>query len=545
MKTGTVVLILATTALAGAGGYWLGQHGEAALSGFVLPGLPWATATPGGHEGHGNASGPRPETGGTTAANGRPRKVLYYRNPMGLPDTSPVPIKDEMGMDYLPVYEAEAAPVAHEGHGGAAPPAPAGGTAGNQPRKILYYRNPMGLPDVSPAPKKDGMGMDYVPVYEDEAAAGGTVKVSADRVQMLGVRTEPAALRRLERDVRALGTLDSIERNLQVVSTKFPGWVEALHADTTGLPVKAGTVLMELYSPELVTAQQDYLTAIKSGTPGLGEAALRRLRNWDISEDQLQRLRREGTVARTLSVRSPISGVITLKDVFQGQMIEPGRHLYHIVDLSRLWVLAEVFEQDIGFIREGQGAAVTVPAFPGRVLEGKVAFVHPGANPDTRTTQVHIEIDNPDGLLRPALSAAVELRVPLGSGPVVSVPDSAVLDSGSRQVVLVERREGQFEPRPVRLGARTGGFVEIRSGLADGERVVVRANFLIDAESNLKAALSGFAPQAGPVTAEGATPGGAAPAGVAPAAAGGQPASAPSGQPASAGGHAGHGSAKP
>ena len=374
-------------------------------------------------------------------------------------------------------------------------------------KKILYYRNPMGLPDTSPVPKKDPMGMDYVPVYEggDEPQSNGReIKVSTEKVQRLGVRTEAARMRELTQTVRAVGTMQIDERRINTVSPKFEGWIERLDVSTTGQQVTRGQPLMEVYSPDLVTAQQEYLIAargiqavrdaspeIQTSMKQLMASALMRLRNWDISEQELQRLEREGTVRRTVTLHSPVTGVVVEKPALKGMRFMPGEALYRISDLSSVWLLADVFEQDLGAVRPGQSAKITVNAYPGKTFTGKVAFFYPTVTPETRTGKVRIELANPGGLLKPSMYANVELA----SGPArkaVTVPMSAVIDSGVRQVVLVQLGEGRFDPREVRLGARANEYVEVLDGVKEGESVVVAANFLIDAESNLKAALSGF-----------------------------------------------------
>ncbi|MBF0157078.1 MAG: efflux RND transporter periplasmic adaptor subunit [Magnetococcales bacterium] len=388
----------------------------------------------------------------------------------------------------------------HTEHGATASPA-----AGKGERKILYYRNPMGLPDTSPTPKKDAMGMDYVPVYEDEAGDGTTVRLSLDKVQKLGVRSEAAALRSLARPIRAVGTVQVDERLLQVVSMKYKGWIERLHADTTGQKVRRGQPLMEVYSPGLVLAQQEYAAAASAiaslenadaeslGTARqLAEGALLRLRNWDISESQVAQLRNKGEIRRTLTVLSPVDGVVLEKNAIKGMRFMPGEVLYRLADLSTVWLMAEVFEQDVGMVREGQEAKVTLNAIPGKLFKGRVSFIYPTLAAETRTVKVRIELPNRSGELRPALYATVELTAPTGEEQILAVPDSAVLNSGTRQVVLVERGEGQYEPRPVQVGVQGGGYVQIREGLKEGEKVVVRANFLIDAEANLKGALGHF-----------------------------------------------------
>lgn len=436
------------------------------------------------------------------AAAAEERPVLYYQDPSGKPTYSYGPKKDAAGRDYLPVYDDAA------GIASAASPPPKPAAAPKGERKILYYRNPMGLPDTSPTPKKDWMGMDYLPVYEgEEPGSDNAVTVSPAKVQRLGVRTEPAALRELTRTIRANGTVQPDERREWIVSTKFEGWIEKLHVNATGQAVRRGQPLMEVYAPELVAAQQEYLLAwrslkdmagagetIRASAEQLAEAALQRLKNWDISSDQIKRLQREGTFARTLTLRAPASGIVMEKMAVQGMRFAAGDPLYRLADLSTVWLIANVFEQDLAAVREGQKATVTVTAYPGTAFTGKVAFVYPSVNPETRTAKVRIEIANPDGRLKTDMYASIALAAGAGTGPVLAIPDSAVLDSGTRQVVLVDRGEGRFEPRPVTLGTFADGYYEVTSGLKVDEPVVVGANFLIDAEANLKAALQAFTP---------------------------------------------------
>ncbi len=481
------------------------------------------------------------------------RQPLYYRDPSGGPDFSPTPKKDAQGRDYIPVYEDEqiapaSTPAPATAHAPApgrqplyyqdpsgkpeysattsksadgrdfvpvyedtgAPPQPAAASAPASPGgrgRILYYRNPMGLPDSSPAPKRDAMGMDYIPVYEDEAnQPAGTVTVSPERVQMLGVRTEAATERAMTRTIRAVGTVAVDERRLAVVAPRFEGWIQKLLVNETGQPVRRGQPLFEVYSPELAAAEQEYVIArqsegamahadpaMRSGTAGIAAAALARLRNFDLPADEVARLRRTGAVGRTLTLTSPMDGVVLEKAALQGMRFAPGETLYRIADLSTVWLLADVFEQDLGLVGPGQEASIAMTAYPDRRFAGKVTFVYPTLNAATRAAKVRVEIPNPDQLLKPDMYATVEIAALLGSKPVVAVPDSAVLDSGTRQVVLVERAPGRFEPRTVATGRRADGQVEIRSGVAAGEKVVVGANFLIDAESNLRAALQSFA----------------------------------------------------
>ena len=389
-------------------------------------------------------------------------------------------------------------------------------------RKLLYYRNPMGLPDTSPVPKKDPMGMDYIAVYEGEEDAGGEggapqVRFSTEKVQKLGVRTEAASLRVLDRLVRAAGRVEPDERRVVAISPKFEGYIERLHVNVTGQAVGKGQPLFEVYSPELVSAQREYALAIEgvqamkeadstasSGMRQLAESSLARLKNWDISDAQVKALARSGEAKRTLTFRSPVSGIVTDKKALQGMRFMPGETLYQVTDLSSVWVIADVFEQDIGLVKRGGQARVTVNAYPGKVFEGRITYVYPTLTAGTRTVPVRVELANPGMLLKPAMFAEVALSVD-GQAQVLAIPESAVIDSGTRRIVLVQVGEGRFEPREVRIGARDAHYVEVLDGVEEGEAVVVTANFLIDAESNLKAAVGSMGGQGSP--APGTLPG--------------------------------------
>jgi Cu(I)/Ag(I) efflux system membrane fusion protein len=376
-------------------------------------------------------------------------------------------------------------------------------------KKLLYYRNPMGLPDTSPTPKKDPMGMDYVPVYEggadEEAAAPGQVVISTQKVQKLGVRVEAAQLRSLDRVVRAAGRVEPDERRLYTIAPKFEGYVERLHVNVTGQAVGIGQPLFEAYSPELVSAQREYaiaaqgVTALKdagsqaqAGMQQLAQSSLLRLKNWDISEEQIKALSSTGATQRTLTFRSPVSGIVMEKKAVQGMRFMPGEMLYQVADLSRVWVIADVFEQDLGLVKNGAKANISINAYPEKTFAGTVTNVYPTLKAETRTVPVRVELANPGLLIKPGMFAQVELQVaakPKG----VTVPVSAVIDSGTRQIVLVQIKEGRFEPREVKISARSDTYIEVLSGVKEGEQVVVAANFLIDAESNLKSAVGGFA----------------------------------------------------
>ena len=371
-------------------------------------------------------------------------------------------------------------------------------------KKLLYYRNPMGLPDTSPVPKKDPMGMDYLPVYEGEDETGSGLKISAEKIQKLGVKSEPAKLQILDKTVRASGRVEIDESRTFMVTAKFEGYIERLYVNTSGQPVGRGQPLFEVYSPELVSAQREYALAAqgvgKLGEAGgeaqgamrqLAESSLQRLKNWDISDEQVKALARSGEARRTLTFRSPVAGVVTEKKAVQGMRFMPGETLFQIADTAAVWVLADVFEQDIAAVNVGQKAKIRINAYPGEVFEGRIAYVYPTLKAETRTVPVRIELANPKGKLKPAMFADVDIPAG-GAQPVLTVPASAVIDSGSRQTVVVQLGEGRFEPRQVKLGQRGGEFVQVLDGVREGEMVVSSANFLIDAESNLKAALEGM-----------------------------------------------------
>ncbi|GKS68357.1 membrane fusion protein, Cu(I)/Ag(I) efflux system [Nitrosomonas sp. PY1] len=372
-------------------------------------------------------------------------------------------------------------------------------------KKILYYRNPMGS-DASPIPKKDPMGMDYLPVYEGEESTNESlIKISTEKIQKLGVRTETASMRQLVRTIRAVATIQADERKLYTLVTKFEGWIHRLYVNTTGQAVKKGEILMDVYSPDLVTAQQEYLIAgkglqavvesetdVKAAMKRLASSALHRLRNWDISEIELQRLQREGVAKEHVALRSLTNGVVLEKPSIEGKRFVPGEVLYKIADLSRVWVLADVFEQDLGMIHPRQKVTIRVDAYPEKIFTGEVAFIYPQVTPETRTAIARIVLDNPDGLLKPDMYARVEFASFHTDNKVLTIPDSSVLDTGTRRIVLVDLGEGRYEPRTVKLGMHADGFVEVLGGVQVDEAVVIKANFLIDAESNLKAAIGNF-----------------------------------------------------
>jgi Cu(I)/Ag(I) efflux system membrane fusion protein len=370
-------------------------------------------------------------------------------------------------------------------------------TADSDARKLLYYRNPMGLPDTSPVPKKDSMGMDYIPVYAGEETEDKEgFSVSATKVQKLGVQSEAATMRELGRSLRLNARIATDEQRLYTLAPKFEGWVEKLYVNTTGQRVRKGEPLFEVYSPELVSALRelelakhglaelkDADEAAQQSMQRLVEASAARLKNWDVAGAQLNGDR--------VTYHTPANGIVLEKMAVEGMRFMPGEKLYRIADLSMLWAIADVTEQDIGGIRLGSDVQVTVDAMPGRTFTGKVDFIYPTLNEMTRTVQVRIVLPNTDGALKPAMYAHAQIATGKPS-KVLTIPTSAVIDSGTQQTVLVRLNEGRFAPRVVTLGQRSDDYVEVTSGLTEGEQVVTRANFLLDSESNLQAAFSGM-----------------------------------------------------
>jgi Cu(I)/Ag(I) efflux system membrane fusion protein len=466
------------------------------LSGVMLLAVGLAAGAAGGYwyaRPHDHPLSPASSTlSGDAAAD---RKVLYYRAPDGSPHWSAQPKRDARGRDYLPVYADEEPAL---GPGGELTKAT---RAKNGARRILYYRNPMGLPDVSPVPKKDPMGMDYIPVYEGDAPdEGNTVRVSLDKIQRSGVRSEAVERRVIVRPVRAVGTATHDETRLTIVTMRSDGYIEDLFVNKTGQHVHAGEPLFRVYSPDIQRAQIDLIVAMRSTPRGAAgseagqslEGAMQRLRNLGVPEERIRDIRDKGVNPRTLDWPAPASGDVIEKRVINGQRVTAGMDLYRIADHSRVWLIADVAEADLAEIRPGTRVSVTFRAYPMQPIESEVAFIYPELKAETRTARVRIELANPDNRLKPDMYADVVFLAGAAAQPVVAVPASAVIDSGDRQVVLVVKGEGRFEPRPVKLGRRGDGYVEVVDGVRAGEEVVTSATFLIDAESNLRAALQGF-----------------------------------------------------
>jgi Cu(I)/Ag(I) efflux system membrane fusion protein len=415
--------------------------------------------------------------------------VIYYRHPDGLSAYSLTPAKTPDGRDYLPVPKA--ADISFD-------PAEEGPALADaqKPRKLKYYRNPMGLPDTSPVPKKDSMGMDYIAVYDDEDADDGTVKISPGKLQKTGVRSEQVERRVLNTAVRAPATIELDERRVSIVSFRFEGFIERVENVTTGQHVHKGQPLMRVYSPALASAAAQYVSVYgaKAGsgiTSQAIEGAKRRLENLGMSAQAIAEIERTGDTALSVPWLAPQDGEILERAAVNGMRAAPGAVLFRIADHQVVWAIADIAERDLGLISIGQAVSVRPRAYPNRVFNGEVALIYPHMNAQTRTARIRVELPNPEALLRPDMYADVEIATGSGS-PVLTVSSSAVIDSGERQLVLLDKGDGRFEPRTVKLGRRGDGRVEIMEGLTADDKVVVSANFLIDAESNLKAALQGL-----------------------------------------------------
>lgn len=413
--------------------------------------------------------------------------VVYFRDPDGKPFYSLAAKNTDDGRAYVAVRASE--DVSFDG----AWPASTAAVPASGERKIKFYRNPMGLPDTSPAPKKDSMGMDYIPVYEGDDTDDGSVRISLGKVQRTGVETAIAGTLPITRTLKAPGVVALDERRISVIAPRFEGFVISTGTATSGAHIKKGETLATVYGQEILVQAARLLTeqarsANDEESQGGIVGAARRLRNLGVPDTFIDKVKRDRRVPDTLMIDAPFDGIVLERTVVDGQAFKPGDVLYRIADHSVVWVLADIPESDVGTVQPGQPVTVHTRTYPGRAFKGKVALVYPHLMKETRTGRIRVELDNPDLALLPDMYADVDIET--GSGkPVVVVPSSALIDSGSRKVVIVAQGEGRYQPRDVKIGKSGDGLVEITDGIADGDRVVVNGNFLIDAESNLQAAL--------------------------------------------------------
>lgn len=412
------------------------------------------------------------------------KKPLFYRSPMNPSVTSPVPAKDAMGMDYVPVF-------AEDNHA--------------REGEILFYRNPMNPEITSPVPAKDAMGMDYVPVYtKDNAGAdesAGSVKIDAVTVQNMGVRTATAKMSMLSHVVRAVGRVDYDEERIVRLHPKTEGWIETLRVDKTGERVKKDQDLLSIYSPQLVASQQEYILAlnnlkvlkkspiedIRRGAEELVNSSRERLKLLDVPAHQLHDLTYNQNIRKTLHIHTPADGIVINIGAREGQYVTPETELYMIADLSKVWVYADIYEYELPWVKVGDPVEMQLAGVPGRIFNGHLAFIYPYAEAKTRTIKVRLVFDNAELLLKPELFAEVTIYAGKQVDAVV-IPSEAVIRSGAKTQVFVVRGAGKFEPRQITTGLLSNNEIAVLDGLKEGEEVVTSAQFLIDSESKLREA---------------------------------------------------------
>ena len=413
------------------------------------------------------------------------RVVLFYRNPMNPEITSPIPAKGSMGMDYIPVYAKQET---------------------QAERVVLFYRNPMNPEITSPIPAKGSMGMDYIPVYADRrltVESAGTVTIDPVVVQNMGVRTSTVQRKSFARTVRALGRVDVNEERILRLHPKVEGWVEEIFIDKSGEMVAEDDILLGIYSPKLVATQEEYLLALASqeavteltipevrkGAGQLVESSRTRLEFFDVPDHQIRELEESKKVKKSLHIHSPASGTVINVGVRRGQYVTPKTELYQITDLSEVWVYAQVYDYELPWIKVGDEVEMALASLPGEAFAGVLSYIYPYAEAKTRTTKVRIVFDNANFKLRPEMLADVKIQADV-QHDVLVIPTEAVVRSSDEPQVFVDRGEGKYEPRTVRLGVSSGNQVVVLSGLKQAEKVVTSAQFLIDSESKLNEAIS-------------------------------------------------------
>lgn len=380
------------------------------------------------------------------------------------------------------------------------------GHADHEGDEIAYWTCAM-----HPSVRQDGPGecpicsMTLLPVTREDASSG-ILRIDEARQRRIGVRTGRATIRPMQLSIRAVGRTTYDEAKVRDVTLKLAGWIEKLYVNQTGQPVRRGQPMLSIYSPELYAAQQEYLLAIRSrhaaqhtGAPDradyLVRAARERLRLWDLSAAQIDQIERTQKPVEHMPILSPVSGYVVEKNVFEGAAVVPGQMLFRVADLSTIWVEADVYEADLGAVRVGQRAKVTMSYMPGRELEGTISYVYPWLDPSTRTGKVRIELPNPNHELKPEMYANVHLVS--DRGMQLMVPESSVIQTGPRQLVFVDLGDGRFEPRPIRAGGRSDGWIEVLEGLREGDRVVTAANFMISSESRIRSAEQSWSGEGG------------------------------------------------
>lgn len=449
--------------IVGAGGFYIGRITQKP----VAAGGPGAGTTPPGE-----------------------REILYWHAPMDPTEIYDAPGKSRMGMDLVPVY-ADEEENKEEGRA----------------REILYWQAPMNPAEIYDSPGKSAMGMDLVPVYADEAGSGsgGLVTIDPVTVQNMGVRSEVVHRMDFSRMIRTIGEVQYDEENFYQVNTKISGWIEKLYVNFVGEEVEAGQPLMDIYSPELVTTQEEYLLALsnaelmgKSSIASVREdaekllrSAQKRLEYWDIPVEEIDRLRQTGEVRKTIQLKAPSTGVVIHKDAIEGAYITAGKDLFRIADLRTVWVHASFYENEVPWINVGQPVTMELSYLPGRKYTGRVSYIYPYLREKARDVHVRLIFSNADLDLKPGMYANVELQGKVITNALV-VPTEAVIRSGERTLVFVVRGEGKFEPREIRIGEEGGpgnSYLRVLSGLFAGEEIVTSAQFMLDSESRLQEAI--------------------------------------------------------
>jgi len=373
-------------------------------------------------------------------------------------------------------------------------------------KKVKYWAAPMDPTYIRNEPGKSPMGMDLVPVYEDEddeKEATSTIRIDPRTMQNMGVRLGRVIRKPLVKHIRTFGNVTYDERRIYAVNTKFNGWIEKLYVDFVGETVKKGQPLFDIYSPELVTAQEEYLLALQQNTSlkaspyaGIREGAWRllkasrtRLRYWDLSEKQIKKIEKTGNAQKTLTIYSPARGVVIKKNAFQGHYVKAGEHQYEIADLSNVWVDVDIYEYELPWVRNGMPAKMELSYIPGKIFSGKVLYIYPFLTAETRTARLRLEFPNPEFKLKPDMYANVDLASVIDRDSLV-IPQEAVIDSGVRKVVFVALGKGRFQPREVKLGVEGNNYeFQVLEGLQENEQIVISAQFMLDSESRLQEAI--------------------------------------------------------
>lgn len=466
MSASRTIAAISLAAIVGGAGYWAGKNDVGAPLQRLIANTRMAAEAV-----------PQPE--GTGA-------VIYYSHPDALAEYSAKPKNTDDGRPFTAVRASE--DVSFDGTEAGTPMAEGGD--GATERKVLFYRNPMGLPDTSKVPKKDSMGMDYLPVYDGDVSDSSTVKVSPGKLQRTGVKTALAQVTTVSRKIRVPGTVTLDERMVSIISMRADAFVEDVADVTTGDRITKGEGLFHFYSKEIATAGAEYAAEMRNGAkfnPNSGASL--RLKNLGVPAATITSIAAERKVPQSIVYTSPRDGVVLERMAVSGMMAEAGDILFRIADVSKVWVIADVPEYELAAVRKGADVSVIVRNLPGTTFKGTVDLIYPEVQMQTRTTKIRIELPNLEGQLMANMYAEVEIEAGAGN-PVVAVPNSSVIDTGDRQIVFLDKGEGRFEPMDVALGVRGEDMTEITQGIATGDRVVVSANFLLDAESNLNAALS-------------------------------------------------------